>query len=62
MPYEPLSGEFYQYGGLSLKVKRQMLHAELLGFLHPDSLRYVEFAAPAPMDMACLLQWLNENQ
>jgi 23S rRNA pseudouridine1911/1915/1917 synthase len=43
-------------------VKRQMLHAELLGFLHPDSLKYVEFAAPAPMDMACLLQWLNENQ
>jgi len=42
-------------------VKRQMLHAELLGFLHPDSLRYVEFAAHPPMDMACLLQWLNED-
>ena len=43
-------------------VKRQMLHAELLGFLHPDSLRYVEFEAPPPMDMACLLQWLNETE
>ena len=43
-------------------VKRQMLHAALLGFLHPDSLKYVEFAAPPPTDMACLLHWLNENQ
>jgi 23S rRNA pseudouridine1911/1915/1917 synthase len=42
--------------------KRQMLHAELLGFVHPDSMRYVEFQAPLPMDMVCLLKWLNENQ
>jgi len=43
-------------------VKRQMLHAELLGFIHPDSTRYVEFKAPTPMDMVCLLKWLDENQ
>ena len=43
-------------------VKRQMLHAGLLGFLHPDSLGYVEFEAPLPMDMACLVQWLDGNQ
>ena len=43
-------------------VKRQMLHAELLGFVHPDSMRYVEFEAPLPMDMVCLLKWLNERQ
>ena len=43
-------------------VKRQMLHAELLGFIHPDSLRYVEFEAPPPMDMGYLLEWLHENQ
>jgi 23S rRNA pseudouridine1911/1915/1917 synthase len=42
--------------------KRQMLHAELLGFVHPDSMRYVEFQAPPPMDMACLLQWLHESE
>jgi 23S rRNA pseudouridine1911/1915/1917 synthase len=42
-------------------VKRQMLHAELLGFVHPDSMRYVEFEVPPPADMACLLKWLNEN-
>jgi 23S rRNA pseudouridine1911/1915/1917 synthase len=43
-------------------VKRQMLHAELLGFVHPDSMRYVEFEAPPPMDMAYILKWLNESQ
>lgn len=40
-------------------VKRQMLHAEMLGFVHPDLLRYVEFEAPLPPDMECLLRWLN---
>ncbi|HUU41540.1 MAG TPA: RluA family pseudouridine synthase [Desulfatiglandales bacterium] len=43
-------------------VKRQMLHAERLGFFHPDSLRYVEFEAPAPKDMVFLIKWLNEHQ
>ncbi|MFO8165454.1 MAG: RluA family pseudouridine synthase [Thermodesulfobacteriota bacterium] len=43
-------------------VKRQMLHAELLGFVHPDSLQYVEFKAPLPTDMDCLLTWLNNNK
>jgi 23S rRNA pseudouridine1911/1915/1917 synthase len=43
-------------------VKRQMLHAELLGFLHPDTREYVEFEAPPPADMAFLLQSLDEQQ
>lgn len=43
-------------------VKRQMLHAELLGFVHPDSLKYVEFEAPPPPDMVALLGWLRGNQ
>ena len=42
-------------------VKRQMLHAEILGFVHPDSLQYVEFTVPPPKDMNVLLQWLNNN-
>lgn len=43
-------------------IKRQMLHAELLGFLHPDTGDYVEFEAPPPADMASLLQSLDEQQ
>lgn len=31
---------------------RQMLHAELLGFIHPATGKYLEFSAPLPDDMA----------
>ncbi len=30
---------------------RQMLHAELLGFIHPVTGRYIEFSSPLPPDM-----------
>lgn len=32
-------------------IKRQMLHAKRLGFVHPDEDRYLEFEAPLPDDM-----------
>ncbi|MEW6068245.1 MAG: RluA family pseudouridine synthase [Nitrospirota bacterium] len=31
---------------------RQMLHAELLGFIHPSTREYLEFSSPLPEDMA----------
>jgi 23S rRNA pseudouridine1911/1915/1917 synthase len=31
---------------------RQMLHAELLGFTHPATDKYLEFSSPVPEDMA----------
>jgi 23S rRNA pseudouridine1911/1915/1917 synthase len=31
---------------------RQMLHAELLGFIHPATGQYMEFSSPLPKDMA----------
>ena len=42
--------------------KRQMLHAELLGFVHPDSMKYVEFEVPPPTDFVFLVEWLTENR
>jgi len=30
---------------------RQMLHAELLGFIHPVTGSYIEFSSPMPRDM-----------
>jgi 23S rRNA pseudouridine1911/1915/1917 synthase len=39
--------------------KRQMLHAEVLGFIHPESKRYVEFKAPLHQDMEELIAWLG---
>ncbi|MBW1911910.1 MAG: RluA family pseudouridine synthase [Deltaproteobacteria bacterium] len=40
-------------------IKRQMLHAERLGFIHPDSERYSEFMAPMPGDMAHIIDRLR---
>ena len=45
-------------GALAL-AKRQMLHAEVLGFIHPESKRYVEFKAPLHPDMEKLIEWLG---
>lgn len=38
---------------------RQMLHAELLGFIHPVTKEYLEFRTPVPDDMAMRIQDLR---
>jgi 23S rRNA pseudouridine1911/1915/1917 synthase len=45
--------------GLLPHIKRQMLHAERLGFVHPDSEKYCEFSAPIPADMENVIQGLK---
>jgi 23S rRNA pseudouridine1911/1915/1917 synthase len=42
-------------------VRRQMLHAQKLGFIHPDSGEYREFAAPIPEDMGKVLDLLRKG-
>ncbi len=39
---------------------RQALHAEMLGFTHPDTGKYVEFHAPMPEDMQALIRKAEE--
>jgi 23S rRNA pseudouridine1911/1915/1917 synthase len=39
---------------------RQMLHAELLGFTHPATGKYMEFSSPIPDDMAGKIEQMNE--
>jgi len=41
------------------RIGRQMLHAEILGFIHPDSEDFREFHAPMPDDMEDLLKTLR---
>ena len=41
------------------RIQRQMLHAETLGFIHPDSGNYREFHAPMPDDMGDALKMLK---
>jgi 23S rRNA pseudouridine1911/1915/1917 synthase len=40
-------------------IGRQMLHAEVLGFIHPDSEEFREFQAPMPEDMQDVLKILR---
>jgi len=41
------------------QIKRQMLHAELLGFIHPDSGSYREFISPLPADIEGIIKSLR---
>ncbi|MDB9823088.1 RluA family pseudouridine synthase [Deltaproteobacteria bacterium] len=41
------------------QIKRQMLHSELLGFIHPDSGNYREFISPVPDDIEHLIKSLK---
>jgi 23S rRNA pseudouridine1911/1915/1917 synthase len=40
---------------------RQMLHAELLGFTHPATGKYMEFSSPLPEDIAERLEELSQS-
>jgi len=45
----------------AVPVPRQMLHAERLGFVHPEHGTAVEFSAPLPADMERILEILRTN-
>lgn len=46
--------------GTKLKIPRQMLHAQTLGFTHPVTDEPLEFSAPLPADMASILSLLRD--
>ena len=46
---------------LFTSVKRQLLHANTLGFVHPQKEDYVEFTAPLPEDFRMFLKKLQEQ-
>jgi 23S rRNA pseudouridine1911/1915/1917 synthase len=45
--------------GILPDINRQMLHAERLGFVHPDQDRYLEFESPLPYDLNHAVLLLN---
>jgi 23S rRNA pseudouridine1911/1915/1917 synthase len=53
---------FPQGGGEAFIGTRQMLHAETLGFIHPESGKYCEYHAPLPPDMEQVVQALKSNK
>jgi 23S rRNA pseudouridine1911/1915/1917 synthase len=42
-------------------LKRQALHSERIGFIHPRSREFMEFNAPLPDDMAGIIQFLSRH-
>jgi 23S rRNA pseudouridine1911/1915/1917 synthase len=56
---------FPELGGVVSPAPRQMLHAETLGFVHPETGDYSEFHAPMPADMKSTweaLKWMMANR
>jgi len=61
----PVLGDHVYGGGKSKPfgdsiIERQMLHAETLAFLHPDTGNPMTFIAPPPADMAGIIEKLRE--
>lgn len=46
---------------LGIQIKRHMLHAYKLGFMHPVRKKWMEFTAPIPKDMEDLLDMLQKK-
>lgn len=67
---DPVYGKMRGKGGVAdLRLRkalevlsRQALHAAVLGFVHPRSLKYVEFSSPMPADMAEAIKILSSSQ
>ncbi len=45
-----------------LNINRQALHSYVLGFVHPESKKYMEFSAPLPQDMQKLIDCLEGEE
>ncbi|MFU1792817.1 RluA family pseudouridine synthase [Paenibacillus azoreducens] len=57
----PLVGDPVYGRSKGIKMDGQALHAKVLGFVHPSSGEYMEFAAPLPEDMENLLENLRSR-
>lgn len=65
---DPVYGKGNIPSGLSQKaialiknLKRQALHAETLGIIHPETKEYLEFTVPLPSDMEAVIAALEET-
>ena len=61
-PGKKTEANMVQLKKVSEHIKRQALHAAILGFIHPGTLQYVEFFSPLPEDMAQAIGVLRETK
>lgn len=59
---DELYGPVKSKAGAGLGAKRQMLHAGVLGFVHPAAGTYMEFESPLPEDFEGVLQRLRKER
>jgi 23S rRNA pseudouridine1911/1915/1917 synthase len=58
----PVVGDtVYGYKKQRFEVKGQLLHAKVLGFIHPASKEYMEFEAPLPVYFEKILKILRNK-
>ncbi len=43
-------------------LRRQALHSQGLGLVHPESGEFMEFSAPLPEDMVEIIRFLSQHQ
>ena len=60
MNHPLLGDELYGPAKNRQGAKRQMLHAGLLGFIHPSTGEYMEFESPIPEDFEAVLSGLRK--
>ena len=58
---DELYGPVKSKAGAKLGAKRQMLHAGILGFVHPSTGEYMEFESPLPDDFQAVLERLRKD-
>lgn len=58
----PLVGDpLYGFKKQNFKTKGQLLHARLLGFIHPTKNEYMEFTSPLPEDFTSIINKLRQS-
>ncbi len=60
--YPVVGDDVYSSGKNPFGVTSQMLHAKLLGFMHPTKNEYMEFEAPVPEEFEQVLHKLKEKK
>lgn len=60
--YPLLGDEVYGRKDTKFKIKGQMLHAQMLGFIHPTTNKYIEFSSKLPKYFKDIVEVLEKRE